>query len=151
MKRIGRDSVPRSKASRSKDKKDFDVSDATSLGGTRFGKVHESLLLSPQWQRLRPTAQVLYITIITHLATAYSHKRLWAFRQSEELPETAYNDGKHFIMSQVDFEKYGISGKHGHRWMRELCEAGFCECVENNQHRKRVNIYKVSDAWKGSG
>jgi hypothetical protein len=92
----------------------------------RFIQLGNSLLLSYQWQHLKPGASNLYLCMCMEAGG----QRQFQFPRS-----TAQN-------------KYGIDDASFRRYTRELLEAKFIILVSSGACSKQPNIYAFSDGWK---
>lgn len=121
---------------------------SVSSNDNRFGAIHEGMLKSKRWQELSPTARNLFVVAVTHSQTADNYMALFSYRQSEGIGDSGLPGNGYFILTEKYLEVYGFTGKHASRYFTELIEAGFMECVHNNRHRKKANLYRLSKKWK---
>lgn len=55
-----------------------------------------------------------------------------------------------FVFPASHMKQYGIDRGNGSKLLKQLEAAGFIRTVENNKHRKKINVYEFSDEWKNS-
>lgn len=92
----------------------------------RFVQLGNSLLLSKSFQKLTAGAQILYICLTMEAAGK---------------PAVKFSHGA--------AKKYGIAPTTFDRAIKQLCEAGFVEFVEDdNLYQFATNVYRFSNAWK---
>lgn len=129
---------------------DFNLSPFIQLDANdqRFGRVYEGMLKHEKFRKLSPTAKVLYIICITHTLTKKNYTTLHNFNNDEGNEKEYSNSQGYFILSREQLKEYGMNTGSCSRWFKELVQAGFIEYVERNQHRKRANVYKLSNKWK---
>ncbi len=121
---------------------------SVSSNDNRFGAIHEGMLKSKRWQQLSPTARNLFVVAVTHSQTTDNYRALYSYKQSEGIEDSELPGNGYFILTEKYLEVYGFTGKHASRYFAELIGAGFMECVHNNRHRKKANLYRLSKKWK---
>lgn len=124
---------------------------SVSSNDNRFGAIHEGMLKSKRWQALSPTARNLFVVAVTHAQTADNYRALFSYKQSEGISDSELPGNGYFILTRQYLEIYGFTGGHSSRYFAELIKGGFIECVHNNQHRKKANLYRLSRKWKELG
>lgn len=124
---------------------------SVSSNDNRFGAIHEGMLKSKRWQELSPTARNLFVVAVTHAQTADNYRALFSYKQSEGISDSELPGNGYFILTRQYLEIYGFTGGHSSRCFAELIKGGFIECVHNNQHRKKANLYRLSRKWKELG
>lgn len=91
----------------------------------RFLQIGNSLLLSPQIQQLSVGARMMYLC----MAMESGGKREFTFSRSVG-------------------EKYGIPDGSFKRYIKELKENSFIDCIEDNHTTRKPNVYAFSFDWK---
>lgn len=109
-----------------------------------FGTIYESMLLSDTWQSLKKSTQNLYI--YCRVQSRSRAGRACLFKHAREY-ETKYDSDIEFVFPAKHIEKYGLDRRNFKRGLTELIQAGFLEIVEQNNHRRDVNVYRFSNKW----
>lgn len=77
--------------------------------------------------------------------------------KSKQGTSCLYNHGKEdgetysendFVFPAKHMKIYGYDRSNGKRYLEKLIEAGFITKKEQNNHRKKVNVYSFSAEWK---
>jgi hypothetical protein len=104
------------------------------------------MIASDTYKGLSLGAMHLMDVCLVHIKTPNNYHALSAYCE-EEGKEYKMGHG-YFILASSQLAFYGISDKSAYRWFKELNAAGFIECIENNRHRHRPNVYRLSKEWK---
>lgn len=114
-----------------------------------FGRVHESLVKSHAYQKLKPQEKVFYLLCRVQAETETGRQCLYNAinEQKLDLQDTG-NPHKYFVFPASHMDEYGIDRYGGCRALKALENAGFIKVVANNKHRFKVNVYEFSDEWK---
>ena len=115
------------------------------IANDAFAPVYNSLLMHPNFMRLKPAVRYMYICCRVQSHT--KDGRACLFKHSQDT-YTQYNAEQFFVFPAKHMLKYGVDRSNGRKWIAELIQAGFIEEIEQNKHRYKVNVYRFSDAWK---
>ena len=126
-------------------KKKYEIEVNSSLGGQdTFSMSYHSLITSEQFQRMKPAVKLMYY-YCRNQATS-REGRACLYKHAEEEGKKYKNDS--FVFPAAHMEKYGMQRQNGNKYLKELERNGFIEKVENNKHRRKVNVYRFSPSWK---
>lgn len=123
---------------------------------SKYGFLYVDLMKSLKFQSMSKQAQLFYIVCLANYhddvarASLKKHIRddnLLAGRD-EFTDVDYYLSNGYFVMPAKHMEEYGYKRSNGSKLLSELIEHGFIDKVENNKHRKKVNVYKFSTRWK---
>ncbi len=122
--------------------------DLYASNGTRdhFGMVFGSMAESPKYQSLTLGARQFYT--LCRIQARSPEGRACLYKHGEKYGRI-YGD-RCFVFPASHQKKYGVDKGNSSRYLSELTKAGFIECIENNSHMKKVNVYAFSTRWKGS-
>lgn len=112
----------------------------------RFGTVFDGMVTSEKFQSLSLGARYFYI--LCRVQSQSKHGKACLYKHREEYGRT-YGD-KCFVFPASHQRMYGVDKGNSSRYLSELTKAGFIECIENNSHMRKVNVYAFSDKWKGT-
>ena len=128
---------------------------------SKWGRLYVDMLKAKPFQSLSVPARQFYFVCLANMhddkARASLQRHIKDTRDPVEAAGNIYYldidkyldyENGFFIMPAKHMEQYGYSRQNGYRLMRELIGAGFVTKIESNKHRKKVNVYKFSDAWK---
>lgn len=110
-----------------------------------FGTVFESMCKSEAYKGLTIGAKHFYTLCRVQSRSKTGRSCLFKHQQVYGIN---YNPEIYFVFPAKQMEEYGEKRQNGHRYFKELEQAGFIEIAENNSHIKKVNVYKFSDKWK---
>ena len=114
----------------------------------RFAKIHLGMLTSSAWKSLSATAKIYYITSACHAQSPENAKALVAYTNENSNADGIQTGRGYFILADDYVPVYGIKKGNTPKYLKELEEAGFIECIHRNQHRHRGNVYRLSERWK---
>lgn len=101
---------------------------ATPKAEKHYCRIGDSLMLHPAFTALPLTAQLVYL----HMVSACAGKM-------------------EFNFTATDCEKRGIPRATFMRARDKLIKAGFIKTIENNQHRRKPNVYQFCSDWQKIG
>ena len=129
--------------SRSAKKKYLD--NAASLGESDFfGTIYDGMCQSKQYQSLSIGARQFYT--LCRVQSRSSHGKACLSRHGQE-ENTTYTDYC-FCFPAKHLKLYGVDRSNANRYLNELINAGFIDLLEQNKHRKKINVYCFSSRWK---
>lgn len=111
-------------------------------GSDTSSNIYESMLRSPAWIDLKPTAQVLYLVCKSQY---YAEKK-----------KPIISDRRSFTMNQGKWaDSYKLyrkdNAKAFYRDMAALIEHGFIDCIESGANTRTKSIYQFSSRWHDYG
>lgn len=114
------------------------------IANDKFCLIHESLVKSPQFQRLSPTAKTLYIYCRIQQSSGKAYATLKAMEQEQKLNLNA----NCFVFPKEHLKEYGLGQNNSTRYINELVAAGFIKIKYKNNNRWLPNIYEFIADWK---
>lgn len=110
--------------------------------GDTSANIYESMLLSPAWMDLKPSAKILYLTCKSQY---YAEKK-------KPFPD----ERDTFTMNQHKWcEKYQLYRKDNargfYRDMTALIEHGFINCEISGANTRTKSVYRFSARWRAYG
>ena len=109
-----------------------------------FAMVYETMLLHPSFQKLSPGAKNYYLLC---RAQATSKKGRACLYKHGDAEGKTYSENC-FVFPSAHQKRFGVHRGNGRRYMNNLIEAGFVECIEMNQYRHKPNVFRFSTKWK---
>ena len=111
-----------------------------------FGRLYVSMVQSGAFQALSMKARYFYMLCTIQAASTQGKRALYQYADAEG--ET-FGEAC-FVFPREHQKKFGYMGKDANRYFDELEQAGFIETVRQNNHRRKMNVYRFSDKWKNS-
>lgn len=123
---------------------------------SKYGFLYVDLMKSLKFQAMTKQAQLFYMVCLANyhddVARASLKKHIREdnlFNGRDEFADIDYYlSNGYFVMPAKHMEEYGYKRSNGCKLITELIDHGFVEKVENNKHRKKVNVYRFSAKWK---
>ena len=110
-----------------------------------FGTIFDSMCRSKDYKDLSLGAKHFYTLCRVQARSKAGRACLYA--HSKEFNNT-YDAERYFVFPAKHQEAYGVLRQNGNRYLQELERAGFIEKVEQNNHIKKVNVYRFSRKWQ---
>lgn len=117
---------------------------AQTTANDKFCLIHESLLKSPQFKKLSPTAKNFYLYCRIQQSSGKAYATLKAMEQEQKINLNA----NCFVFPKEHLKDYGLTPNNSHRYFNELIAAGFIKIRQKNNNRWLPNIYEFIADWK---
>lgn len=111
-----------------------------------YGTVYDGMCKSKEFLQLSIGARYFYIMCRVESRSSKGKACLYKHAQSEN---TTYTDNC-FVFPKSHQEAYGLTHANCCKYLTELEKAGFISTIENNKHRRIVNVYAFSNQWKNT-
>ncbi len=128
-------------------KKQSNYTDYNASNGVNdnFGTIYAGMCKSDAFKSLNISLRFFYV--VCRVQSQSKEGRQCLYRHCEE-EGTKYDHHTHFVFPASHIEEYGYDRRNAFKYLNELANAGFIEKVENNKHRKKVNVYRFVSKWK---
>ena len=125
--------------------KNPNVDGTASMGGDdTFGRVWESMTQSYAYKQLTLAEKHFYT-----ICQLQAHSKIGRACLYNHGIEDGIEYGEHdFVFPSSHLKRYGYDKSNGYRLLKALCDKGFISKLENNKHRKCVNVYSFIREWK---
>ena len=109
-----------------------------------FGMIFDSMLQCERFQELRNRTKWMYVLCRVQARSADGKRALYKHAETEGRTYPLNS----FVFPAAHMERYGMLKQNGSKELKELETAGFISILENNSHRKKMNVYQFSENWK---
>ena len=128
-----------------KHERDLFASKANSSTVDYFGTMYDSMCKDKIYKSLHVATRQFYVLCRVQARSKSGRNCLFNHCQGYEYQ---YDPEEYFVFPAKHQEEYGVKRQNGKEYLKELVSKGFIEVVENNKHRRKVNVYKFSTKWK---
>lgn len=109
-----------------------------------FGTLYDGMCKNRQFQALSVGARLFYVLCRVQSKSTQGTSCLYKHGKEENITFSEYD----FVFPSSHLQQYGIDRSNANRYFKQLEETGFIEVKENNQHRRKINVYSFSDKWR---
>lgn len=109
-----------------------------------FGMLYEGMCKSEAYKSLPISVRHFYD--MCRVQAKSSRGKACLYEHGKEVGVT-YSDND-FVFPASHLQEFGYDRSNAHKYFDVLVAAGFIDIKENNQHRKKVNVYSFSSRWR---